>query len=327
MIPVQTADGRTFPPNSRWKDILSSLNVDDEVVNFGAGSPELSMLCALRGAKVDMVDTRSDLDTLYEQRYQDLMKAYQLYVKSAFDSFLSIGRIKEKFGGIRRIQMDCTLFAQKVEDNKYRSVVCENLIHFFTDEQQAVLASHVNRVLKPDGQCVVVDCIEHTDAENTSTFLVARPVLLYNGQPTPCQPTSHLPVNSGNNVPFYKLYRVEADGTIKGGTPPLPKFLGEQKANLIATAKEKIKEWNADKEDLIRIEVDFRRYYTINSIKNSAFALALSPSACYQPCELSGYTQQNKVVGYFEDEDGEHNKLEKREKQKVSVVFDKTGGI
>lgn len=306
--------GTSFPPNSQWLAVLRAIACGDCIANLGAGAPELSVLCALKGAKITMVDNRDDATALWTKRVQSIGTA------------LGIPEQQEKLNAIFEtnvsgLNIDCFEFLEQANESSYQQIICENLLHFFSDQQQLGVSENVYRALAPNGTfSVIVDRLPDTveNTTNANTFWVGRAVVdTGDGKPTPTQPMIYEPFT---NPPFTEGLVREYQIQLSRTTPEVDKlFPIEKREEFIKIAADSLKE--QDVEGLFGVSIEPRRLYTRTTIQDSTFATGLTLIGCSQ---LSGFAIEGSLlVGYAGDGSyfpGAHD----MGPQKVAAVFCKS---
>lgn len=307
--------GTSFPPNSQWLNILESIAEGDRIANLGAGAPELSVLCALKGAVIDMVDKRDDAADLWRLRVSSLEQSLTTQ---------QVEKLRANYSAKVLCQnKDCLEFLRSAEASSYKQIICENLLHFFSDEQQSIMSSEVLRVLAPNAVfSVIVDRLPDTveNPTNANTFWIGRAVIdIGDGQPTLTQPMIY---ESFDNPPFtnglVREYRIQLSSIT---TEVKRLFPLQKREEYISTAAQYCRKNSIDYEDIFGVSIEPRRLYTTTTIMDSEFAKGLTLVAT---SSLSGFRiGSDLLVGYAVD-DSYFLRAENMGAQKVAAIFRKS---
>lgn len=307
--------GTSFPPNSQWLNILESIAEGDRIANLGAGSPELSVLCALKGAVIDMVDKRPDADHLWGERVSSLNRS--LTVPQA--ELLRTTYSKK----VAPQNKDCLDFLSSADASSYKKIICENLLHFFSDEQQSRVSLEVLRVLAPNGVfSVIVDRLPDTaeNPTNANKFWVGRAVIdIGDGQQTHTQPMIY---ESFDAPPFTSELVKEYQIQLSRATEEVERLFPVQKRlGYLTTAKRYFEKNSIEFTDIFGVSVEPRRLYTTTTIIDSEFAKGLTLVAT---SSLSGFRiGRSLLVGYAVD-DSYFPRAKNMGAQKVAAIFRKS---
>ncbi len=257
-----------------------SENLADQIVvaDVGAGSPEMSWLCALLGAKVrvQMIDHRNDFRTVIQSRTDGVNR---LILERAISADLKVS-----FQNACK-QCECKnigwvpAFAEVVFRPTYDVVVARNLLHFFDSAEQLHFSSDVRNTLKPGGICAI------------SVDSSARPTVKKEHQEkyfsylTICKVLKTGSARTLLNIPWKEK-------------APKPASIESLKLSLGVNDLSVLDAKNAQYPDG-HVEMDFSRLYSLATLSGMPF-LRDFKSVKIQSDELTPlYDAQKKLLGFY----------------------------
>lgn len=134
-----TKYGMAFPMNSEVLAHAMQLAKNETVLEIGGASGENGILLAFSGAKRVYVN---DIDPSEMETFQSLKAKLPKDVRDKLEA----------------IEGDCFEILKKKPEiaNKIGLILCQNLLHFFTNKEQAIFFQLIKKMLKPGGQAIFV---------------------------------------------------------------------------------------------------------------------------------------------------------------------------
>jgi hypothetical protein len=123
--------GTSFPPLSQWFNILEKITEGDLVANLRPKYPELSVLCALKGAAIHIMGTQDDSDCLNTRLISLLEKSLTVLevtqLRNAYFNRVVVWPNNDCLDFLR--SKDCLKFLRSPEACSYKHIICENRLH------------------------------------------------------------------------------------------------------------------------------------------------------------------------------------------------------